>query len=449
MSSAATAPPATSLYRAVWRWHFYAGLFVLPFLVLLAVTGGLYLFRDEIESLWHRDLKTVSKGPGLPQSHQAAVDAALAAHPGTVFKYVPPASPSASAEVDVATKSGDKLAVYVDPYRARVIGTLPERGTIMWTIRKLHSLKFFGPVASGLIEIAGGWTILLVATGLYLWWPRGQAGGVISVRGRPRQRTFWRDLHAVTGVLAAGFILFLAISGMPWSVLWGAKVNQWANGHNFGYPAGVRVAVPMSDEHLDHLAPASWSLRQALVPESAAAGHAPLTLDQAIARFEMLGIAKGYVVNPPAGPKGVYSASVYPSDLAQQRVIHLDQYTGQPLIDMGYRDYGPLGRWLEWSINVHLGQEFGAANQWVLVLVCAAIVLLCVSAGVMWWKRRPTGTIGVPPLPADPRKLWHVFALLAVGGLIFPLVGASMLLMAGVDAWWRRARSSASTALQP
>jgi uncharacterized iron-regulated membrane protein len=308
----------------------------------------------------------------------------------------------------------------------------------MWTIRKLHSLKYFGPVASGLIEIAGGWTILLVATGLVLWWPRGRAGGVVTVRGRPRQRVFWRDLHAVTGVFMAAFILFLAVTGMPWSVLWGAQVNQWANGHNFGYPAGVRVAVPMSGEHLDHVATTNWSLRQAVLPQSAAGGSTPLTLDQAIARFEALGIAKGYAVNPPNGPTGVYSASVYPSDLAQQRVIHLDQYTGKPLIDMGYCDYGPLGRWLEWGINVHLGQEFGAANQWVLAAACAAIVLLCVSAGVMWWKRRPVGALGVPPLPIDPRTRWQVLALLGLGGLVFPLVGASMLLMASVDVWWAR-----------
>ena len=26
-------------YFAAWRWHFYAGLFVIPFLVMLAVTG--------------------------------------------------------------------------------------------------------------------------------------------------------------------------------------------------------------------------------------------------------------------------------------------------------------------------------------------------------------------------------------------------------------------------
>ena len=42
-------PLAPSLYRAVWRWHFYAGLLVLPFLIWLAVTGAAFLFQKEID----------------------------------------------------------------------------------------------------------------------------------------------------------------------------------------------------------------------------------------------------------------------------------------------------------------------------------------------------------------------------------------------------------------
>lgn len=31
-------------YRAVWRWHFVAGIITAPFLIVLAVTGAIYLF---------------------------------------------------------------------------------------------------------------------------------------------------------------------------------------------------------------------------------------------------------------------------------------------------------------------------------------------------------------------------------------------------------------------
>jgi uncharacterized iron-regulated membrane protein len=461
------APSASNLYRAVWRWHFYAGLLVLPFLIWLAVTGGLYVFKAEIDGYFHRDLKFVSASAGAVRPHSELVAAALAAHPGSLRKYRAAATPDDSAEVSVLTTQGEPLSVFVDPYRAQVLGAISDRSSVAWTIRKLHSLKYFGAVARGAIEIAAGWAILLVATGIYLWWPRGNGrGGVVSVRGQPRQRLFWRDLHAVTGIFVGAALVFLAITGMPWSVVWGAKVNEWANGHNFGYPAGVRVAVPMSQQRLNDVAPTAWSLEQALVPKSAHAGHdgqdgqdgheghhgepaavakvssQAISLDAAMATFEKLGVASGFTVNPPKGPTGVYSASVYPNNLAQQRVVHLDQFTGQPLIDMGYADYGPLGRWLEWGINVHMGQEFGVPNQALLVLVCLAIVLLCVSAAAMWWKRRPAGGLGVPPLPTDRRVLYGLVALLALGGIAFPLVGASLLVMLVLDLLLSRAPST-------
>lgn len=164
-----------------------------------------------------------------------------------------------------------------------------------------------------------------------------------------------------------------------------------------------------------------------------------LTLDQAVAAFDRLGLAPGYAVQLPRGPQGVYSGSVYPADLSQQRVVHLDQYSGKPLLDMSYANYGAMGRALEWGINVHLGMEWGVFNQALLVVTCLGIVLLCVSAGVMWWKRRPNGSLGVPPAPANRKLQAGVFALLLLGGAIFPLVGASMLVMALLD-WLAFAR---------
>lgn len=135
-------------------------------------------------------------------------------------------------------------------------------------------------------------------------------------------------------------------------------------------------------------------------------------IDAAIQAFERLGLARGYSVSLPRGPMGMYTASVYPEALDQQRAVHLDQYSGRVLLDMTYADYGLLGRGLEWGINVHLGQEYGTANRLLLLIACLAIVLLCASGAVMWRKRRPLGGLGVPPLAREGRSVAGVFALL-------------------------------------
>ena len=75
----------------------------------------------------------------------------------------------------------------------------------------------------------------------------------------------------------------------------------------------------------------------------------------------------------------MFSGSVYPDDLSQQRVVHLDQYTGDPLLDMTYAEYGPGGRALEWGINTHMGQTYGVANQVVMLLACLGSIARAIT----------------------------------------------------------------------
>ncbi len=74
-----------------------------------------------------------------------------------------------------------------------------------------------------IVELAASWTIIMIVTGLYLWWPRGAGGlaGVLYPRLAAGSRIFWRDLHSVTGVWISGLALFLLLSGLPWAKSWG------------------------------------------------------------------------------------------------------------------------------------------------------------------------------------------------------------------------------------
>ena len=105
----------SDLYRAVWRWHFYAGLLVLPFMITLSITGALYVYHDEIDNWFHADLKRVQVQDSQRLAPSALVASALDAVPGKAVKYTDPADAGASTEITVATEAG-KMAVYVNPY---------------------------------------------------------------------------------------------------------------------------------------------------------------------------------------------------------------------------------------------------------------------------------------------------------------------------------------------
>ncbi|SFA59185.1 PepSY-associated TM region [Paracoccus halophilus] len=275
--------------------------------------------------------------------------------------------------------------------------------------------------------------VLLVASGIYLWWARGKGLGTTTIKAR-RGRPWWRDLHAVTGIYTGVFIVFLALTGLPWSAVWGSKFYDYANSLGLGMPEGFWSGLPMSTVPLSEATDrAPWIIEKQPVPLSGTASGIPLTLDQVVATVEGLGIVLGYAVSMPKGAEGVFTASVYPNDITYERVIHLHQYSGAVLYDAGLSDLGTLGRWAEWGISVHMGQEWGLANQIVLLLACFAMVALCLSGATMWWKRRPSGILGVPQVPTDWRIPRTLLLMAAAAGVFFLLVGLSILVLATVE----------------
>lgn len=428
-----------SLYTAVWRWHFYAGLLTLPFLVSLAVTGGLYLFKDEITAIVYSDLVGVEPRGAAPLAASRIVELAGTAAGGSATGYLPPAAADRSARVYVETGPGVVRDVFVDPYTGDVLGNLAKGDygnlPLMHTVRNLHSLKILGVAGNALIEIVAGWALILVVTGVYLWWPRGRGGGV-TIRRASGSRTFWRDLHAVTGAFAAVLVLFLVMTGLPWSVFWGEQLKNVTNAAGLGYPAGFWYPVAESSVPLaDVVTPAPWALENAPVPASTPGnGDGDIGIDRAVAILDDLGIHPGYTLSLPAGPSGVYSASVVPDKVSGIRAIHLDRYGGDVLFDVGYADLGVVARTIELGTSLHVGEELGRPNQLSMLLACIAVLVMSVAAVAMWWKRRPRGSLGAPRLPRDVRAPRVVLAVAVAFGLVLPLVGLSIVAMLAIDA---------------
>ena len=76
---AAASPARTAHYRAfLLRLHFYAGIFVGPFLLIAAVTGGVYAIAPSVEQVLYRDqLESHSSGDLLPVADQVRAAQAI------------------------------------------------------------------------------------------------------------------------------------------------------------------------------------------------------------------------------------------------------------------------------------------------------------------------------------------------------------------------------------
>ena len=140
-------------------------------------------------------------------------------------------------------------------------------------------------------------------------------------------------------------------------------------------------------------------------------------------------VEPGYSITLPTTATGVFTIAVFADDPRNDATLHVDQYTGKVLADVRFEQYGTVARATEIGVMLHEGKMFGTFNQIVVLLICLMILLSAVSGVVIWWKRRPQGKFGVPPLRHDlPKWKTGVVIMLALA-VVFPLVGASLVVV--------------------
>lgn len=420
-------------YFAAWRWHFYAGLFVAPFLLILAVTGlVMMLYVGQSNQLGMVNDVTVSGTP-LPISTQA--QAALASVPdGTLDQYVAPEA--ADRPAFFAVRQGEAvISVAVDPYSGEVLNTIDKTNTVYAIASKIHGTLMLGDTGDRIVEMAVSLMLLLIVTGLYMWLPKQGLRALVpdlSANGRG----FWKSLHGAIGTWVAVFLVLFALSGLAWAGIWGGKFIQPWN----SFPAGNSAKMWSSDvthSSMNHgaLHEVPWGLELTPMPVSGTkAGDQaipqPVALDSVAQWAAASGYAGQYKITLPKGETGVYTVavesrnedSINPSN---DRIVHFDQYTGNVLANISYADYPVMAKAMAWGIGLHKG----LAGLWnfVLNLVLIVLIVMTVFSGlIMWWKRRPAGAgrLAAPPTPAD-LPMWK-------GGLLTALIIAMAFPMAGL-----------------
>ena len=445
-------------YRLVWRWHFYAGLVIAPFIFILSVSGLVYLFNDEINDFFQADKRFVEKAmPSLPLDRIAEI--ALGDYPaGKVTRIDTPRSSDRSIEVFVTTAADEAIRVFVDPGMGDVLGSHNYYHTLVGLADQLHGSLFLGEYGDAVVELAACWGLILIVTGVYLWWPRGEMSiwRALFPNWRMSGRALWRSLHASIGLWTSALAIFLVLTGLPWATVWGGLFRQATEIAGIGYPTSFRgYGTPASETVTigsEAGAAAPWTLAEAPAPRSAPHGsHGHHTMESALSEGVPVGLNRvaailaengmqaPYRLSLPKGASGVYVAFTYPDRPQGQRSLYIDQYSGRVLGDVSFADYGIAAKAIELGIQLHMGNYFGRLNQVVMAIPCIGLILLSLTGPYMWWRRRPAGELGAPRelAPAPMRAIALITIVLAV---FFPLAGASLILIGLIDRSWAWAR---------
>ncbi|HEY9746986.1 MAG TPA: PepSY domain-containing protein [Oculatellaceae cyanobacterium] len=425
-----------SLYAFIWRWHFFAGILIAPFLLIFAITGGLFLFKPQIESALYQHVEQVR--PAVTSiSAEQQVTAALTAFPDSKIEaYTPPTQAGRSGLVRLITPSGEKLTVGINPHSGQVLGSINEKQRPMQIIRNLHGKLLLGLPGEMLQELAASWAFILVLTGIYLWWPRQREHFLTALFPRPglSGRALWRNWHTITGVWISGLLIFLIITGLPWSVVSGDLIHRSAGMLGQGMPdtgvswdgSGSRTVKSIVEDE--------WTTEHA--HKLAGEGHAstshantPLPLPRVLQIAEQLALPAAFEVRMPVNEHGVYSLVTVRNLPEQVAFVHLDQYTGQVIRDIRWKDFGPLAQAIALGVALHEGRYFGLPNQLLGLFACLGLILLVVTGLCMWWQRRPRGTLAAPTVPKGYRPGPIVISLIVLLSLMIPLWGLSLVVV--------------------
>ncbi|MCO0597752.1 PepSY domain-containing protein [Peribacillus butanolivorans] len=424
----------TSLYRTVWRWHFYAGIIFAPLLIILAVTGSIYLFKPQIEKVLYQDYQEViPQGDKIPASQQ--IEKVKKLYPDAVVtKYHPGENASRSSEVSI-TSNNESLTIFIDPYTGKSIGELNDQDRIMDKIEEIHGELMAGTLGDRIVELAACWAVVLIVSGLYLWYPKNKLrlSGVLFPRINKGKNIFRRDLHAVPAFWISAGMLFLIMTGLPWSGFWGSNFQSLATNSGSGYPPSIWTgSAPTSLIKTKDIADVPWAAENLDVPISDIQGFIPLSIDDVVTIANREGMHPSYSINIPQEADGVYTLSAFPPKAQDEATIHVDQYSGAVLADYRYDHYGFIGKIVAWGITLHKGTQFGLINQIFSLLICLGIILVAVSGFYLWWKRKPKKGLGAPK--ATHIKNMKSFLILLIGlGILFPLVGLSLIVVWLID----------------
>jgi uncharacterized iron-regulated membrane protein len=313
----------------------------------------------------------------------------------------------------------------------------------MKVIFRLHGELLMGNRGSNIVEMAASWTIIMILSGLYLWWPRQRkgAGGILYPRlfrrkspdnsvdkGRAGKRLFWRDLHSVTGFWISALALFMLLTGLPWANFWGGyfkSVRQlthtavaqqdWTNGSI----TRDRSMDSSSGEHAMHNASGGRkaNLEGKTVDFSAIDRIAPV--------IQPLNLPPPVLMAPIHGSHWTVKSDTQTRPLRVDLMV--DGADGAIVSRTDFSQRTLVDRIAGTGIAAHEGQLFGLPNQLLGLMTAMGLILLCVSAMILWWRRRDTGVLGAPPMAVGTKATVSFVVVLILLAVYLPLFAVSLI----------------------
>jgi uncharacterized iron-regulated membrane protein len=367
----------------IGKIHLWLGLASGIVVFIVSITGCIYVFSKEITELRRKQAMYVGNcgKETLPVSQllekvQSQLGpkkeigwANLYNHPQKSWVFY-----SYQANPETSTYFGMidyYQSVYVDPYSGEILANYDEKYDFFNIVKFLHwSLLLATPIGQPIV----GWStlifVILLITGLALWWPKSfrSAKNLFRIRWKksmPGHRKIY-DLHNVLGFYSMLFALVIALTGMMWAFKW--------------FQATVYILVSGTT-----VLPDQGQMQS--VPSVHAGIHA---VDRAFAQTrEKYARAAGFRIVPPADSTAALNVYVQQKEGLYAVTHHLqfDQYSGELLKEQRHEEKNAGEKLITANYDIHVGAIGGIPGKIIAFLVSLICASLPVTGFLVWWNK--------------------------------------------------------------
>jgi sulfite reductase (NADPH) flavoprotein alpha-component len=380
----------SAIKAALLQIHSIVGLVTALLLSVIALTGVIMSFEDEIQASLNAGISHVAARPGPPLAPDQLIARLRTDHHDDRIAAISLSSdPTAAVRIRFAPgKGGSRPAsIFVDPYDAHVLGT-PRGEDFFATVRRLHrwllipgDAKGYGRQITGIAAIS---LIMMLISGLVLRWPY-RARNVktwlkpnLGLRGRGLHRS----LHAVVGTWVLPIYLVMTLTGLWYSFDWYKTSVVW-----------LLSPSPGADGQLEPRAPRSARAAQAdIKPGDPKLDSKPLALDavwSALQRVEGDRF-RTVLMNLPAGTGTIVRVRAWPDDRTEgpHDEFRIDAANGEIVASDIYADKTVGERILMRILDIHRGSVLGWPGKLAFMLAAAAMPLFVVTGLLLYLSRR-------------------------------------------------------------
>lgn len=373
--------------RFIRQAHMVLGLAGGLVVFIVAITGCLWVFQEEIGELLRDDRSVVAKEEPFV-TPTAAKETALGIYPGRSVHGVLYGRRDEPVEVIFYEADPEFYrSVSLDPYSGEVIGAEDRLAGFFPFVLDGH-MHLWMPEEIGTQVV--GWScvifVVMLITGIILWWPRNRGSRGKRFRFIWNRRTGWKrknwDLHAILGFYASIVALLAVLTGLimafdwmregVYTVLGGEKTVRFVVPDATPYTSNATTAVAAP---IDNLLP---RLRAEYPDAEQFEIHLPHS-DSASIYVEI------------TYERGVYYSSDYrfydQGTLAEVETPSVyGKYAEADVPDMAMR----------MNYDIHVGAILGLPGKIVMFLASLIVASLPVTGTLVWWGRRKRAPGGAP-----------------------------------------------------